>query len=170
MRQLDYISAITSIVAIVISFFTFGWTVYRDAIRKPKLRVHVSVRRIVQGRKNYGPYIDVEVLNLGPIPMKTSTIHLFKGGFLKRLLKRQELAFLMHDYTNPFSSKVGERMEIGDAQHFFVDYNRDCFLKDGYDELAIFDNFGRKHWAAKSDMQKLIDKYRKDFLQSHPAS
>ena len=63
-----YIPTITSVVAIAISSLTLGWTIYRDAIRKPKLRVDVAVKKIIQaGHPEDGPYVFVEALNLGPI-------------------------------------------------------------------------------------------------------
>ena len=63
-----YIPTITSVVAIAISSLTLGWTIYRDAIRKPKFRVDVAVKKIIQaGHPEDGPYVFVEALNLGPI-------------------------------------------------------------------------------------------------------
>src|SRR5215831_1395104 len=64
-----YISTITSMIAIAISSLTLGWTIYRDAIRKPKLRVQVAVKKIVRrGSTAEGPWLFIEALNLGPIP------------------------------------------------------------------------------------------------------
>jgi hypothetical protein len=65
----SYIPTIASVLAIAISSLTLGWSIYRDAIRKPKFRVDIAVKKIVQaGHDHDGPYIFVEALNLGPIP------------------------------------------------------------------------------------------------------
>lgn len=50
------VPTITSILAICISSTTLGWTIYRDAIRKPKFRVDVGVKKIMQaGEVPEGP-------------------------------------------------------------------------------------------------------------------
>jgi hypothetical protein len=57
----DYVPTITSILAIAISSLTLGWTVYRDAIRKPKFKVQIGVRKIIQkGLEPEGPFVFVE--------------------------------------------------------------------------------------------------------------
>jgi hypothetical protein len=61
------ISTVTSVIAIAISSVTLGWTIYRDAIRKPKFKIDVAVKRIVQrGHPEEGPYLFIEALNVGP--------------------------------------------------------------------------------------------------------
>ncbi len=59
----SYIPTITSVLAIAISSLTLGWTIYRDAIRKPKFRIDIAVKKIVQaGHDHDGPYVFVEAL------------------------------------------------------------------------------------------------------------
>lgn len=61
-----YIPTVTSILAIAISSITLGWTIYRNAIRKPKFKVDVGIKKIAQaGRNPEGPLIFVEAINIG---------------------------------------------------------------------------------------------------------
>ena len=85
-----YIPTITSVVAIAISSLTLGWTIYRDAIRKPKFRVDVAVKKIIQaGHPEDGPYVFVEALNLGPIANRIGLTFLRKSWIKRRLIDRK---------------------------------------------------------------------------------
>ena len=80
----NFLPTITSILAIAISSLTLGWTIYRDAIRRPKFRVDIAVKKIVQqGHPPDGPYVFVEALNMGPIPNRIGLTFLRKN-WIKR--------------------------------------------------------------------------------------
>jgi hypothetical protein len=81
----NYIPIVTSILAIAISSLTLGWTIYRDAIRKPKFRVDIAVKKIIRaGSPQDGPYVFVEALNVGPIPNRIGLTFLQKN-WIKRV-------------------------------------------------------------------------------------
>jgi hypothetical protein len=53
-----YVTTIVSVVAIALSSITLGWTIYKDAIRKPKFRMSIAVKHIVRaGQPADGPHI-----------------------------------------------------------------------------------------------------------------
>jgi len=84
------VSLIVSVMAIFISSITLGWTIYRDAIRKPKFRVNMAIKTIHQkGRPKEGPLLFIEALNMGPIPNKISITFAKKSWFKRRLWNRE---------------------------------------------------------------------------------
>ncbi len=91
-----------------------GWTIYRDAIQKPKFRVSVAIKSIVQrGRKPVGPDIFVEALNLGPIANRFGIVVLRESWWKRRANPRQR-GFLYPDNQHMGTSPAAERIEVGD--------------------------------------------------------
>jgi hypothetical protein len=161
----SYIPMITSVLAIAISSLTLGWTIYRDAIRKPKFRVDIAVKKIVQaGHDHDGPYVFVEALNLGPIPNRIGLTFLRKNWIRRRILDRKHgSAMLYPDYHHWATTKASTRLEIGDHANFVFPYNKEAFLKDNYSQVGVADGFGRIHWASRRDLRKARQKHRRDF-------
>ena len=118
----SYVPTITSMLAIAISSLTLGWTIYRDAIRKPKFRVDIAVKKIVQaGHDHDGPYIFVVALNLGPIPNRIDLTFLRKNWIRRRILDRRHgSAMLYPDYHHWATTKASTRLEIGDQANFCI--------------------------------------------------
>jgi hypothetical protein len=161
----SYIPTIASVLAIAISSLTLGWTIHRDAIRKPKLRVDIAVKKIVQaGHDHDGPYIFVEALNLGPTPNRIGLTFLRKNWIRRRILDRRHgSAMLYPDYHHWATTKASTRLEMGDQANFVFPYNKESFLKDNFSQVGVADGFGRIHWASRRDLRKARKKYRTDF-------
>lgn len=160
-----YISTITSVIAIAVSSLTLGWTIYRDAIRKPKLRVDVAVKKLVQkDRQPEGPYLFVEALNMGPIPNRVGLTFARKSWIKRRLLERKTgTAMIYPDFGHWAATKASTRLEVGDVANFIFPYGVDMFLKEDFVQMGVADGFGRVHWSSKADMRKAQERYRKDF-------
>jgi hypothetical protein len=161
----NYIPIITSVLAIAISSLTLGWTIYRDAIRKPKFRVDIAVKKIIQaGSSPDGPYVFVEALNMGPIPNRIGLTFLRKNWIKRRLLDRKHGGAMVYpDYLHWATTKASTRLEVGDQANFVFPYNKDSFLKDDFLRVGVADGFGRMHWSSRRDFRKARDKYQKDF-------
>jgi hypothetical protein len=161
----NYLPTMTSILALAISSLTLGWTIYRDAIRKPKFRVDIAVKKIVQqGHPPDGPYVFVEALNMGPIPNRIGLTFLRKNWIKRRLWDRKHgSAMLYPDYHHWATTKASSRLEVGDQANFVFPYDKDSFLKDDYLRIGVSDGFGRTHWSSKRDFRLARNKYRKDF-------
>src|SRR5262249_33412618 len=112
----NYVSTITSVLAICISSLTLGWTIYRDAIKKPKFRVTIAVKRIVQaGRGEEGPYVFVEALNIGPIPNRIGLTFARKNWIKRRFLDRESgSAMIYPDFHHWAATKASTKLEVGD--------------------------------------------------------
>ena len=161
----SYIPTITSMLAIAISSLTLGWTIYRDAVRKPKFRIDIAIKKIVQaGHDHDGPYVFVEALNLGPIPNRIGLTFLRKNWIKRRILDRKNgSAMLYPDYHHWATTKASTRLEVGDQANFVFPYNKDSFLKADFSQVGVADGFGRIHWASRGDFRKARDKYQNDF-------
>jgi hypothetical protein len=168
----SYIPTITSVLAIAISSLTLGWTIYRDAIRKPKFRVDIAVKKIVQaGRQPDGPYVFVEALNVGPIPNRIGLTFLRKSWIKRRLLDRKHGSAMVYpDYHHWATTKASTRLEVGDQANFVFPYERESFLKENFSQVGVADGFGQIHWASRRDLRRAQEKYRKDFPEGTQAS
>jgi len=160
-----YISMVTSVIAIAISSLTLGWTIYRDAIRKPKFRVDVAVKKLVQkDRQPEGPYLFIEALNVGPIPNRVGLTFARKSWIKRRLLERKTgTAMIYPDFGHWAATKASTRLEVGDVANFIFPYGPDTFLKDEFSQVGVSDGFGQIHWSSRGDWQKVQERYRKDF-------
>jgi len=155
----DYIVAITAIISIAISAGTLGWTVYRDAIQKPKFRVSAAFTSfVVHGMDPDGPYIVIEALNLGPIPNRLGLVWL-RPSWFSRKVRGKTSANVMADHSHFATTQAGSRIEVGDKGVFVIPITDDCFLNHDFAEVGVSDGFGRIHWAPKRDMNKLKRRY-----------
>jgi hypothetical protein len=167
----NYISTIASILAIAISSLTLGWTIYRDAIRKPKLKVGVGIKNVVQaGQDPDGPFIIVEALNMGHIPNRVGLTFIRKGWLRRRIFDRKHGSSMVYpDYNHRVATPASTRLEIGDQANFIFPYDRECFLKDNFLQVGVADGFGQIHWASRRDFRRARKRYQKDFLDSAPS-
>lgn len=163
----ELIPLITSAIAILISSLTLGWTIYRDAVRKPRLRVTIGIRSILQdGLPADGPHILVESLNIGPIPNRTGATHLRKGWLNRRIDPDNSYAFVIADYRHWACSKAGDRLEVGDAARFIFGYNEKCFLKDDYIQVGIADGYGMVHWTSRKNYKAIKTRFLREFTDA----
>lgn len=165
------VPTITSILALAISSLTLGWTVYRDAIRRPKFKVAIGVKRIIQaGHPSDGPFVSVEALNIGPIPNRIGLTFVRKNWLKRTLLDRDRgRAMLYPDYGHWATTPASTRLEVGDQANFIFPYTSDCFLKDDFSQVGVADGFGRVHWVSRRNFRNARLKYRKDFHSASPA-
>jgi len=161
----NYFSTVTSVLAIMISSLTLGWTIFRDAIRKPKFKVEVAVKRIVQkGSATEGPYLFIEALNMGPIPNRVGLTFIRKNWIMRRFLDREQgSAMIYPDFGNRATTHSATRLEVGDQASFVFPYDKDSFLKENFIQVGVSDGFGRVHWSSRRDFRKVQEKYQKDF-------
>jgi hypothetical protein len=160
-----YLSTITSTLAIMISSLTLGWTIYRDAIRKPKLRIDVAVKKIMQkDQPTEGPFLFVEALNMGPIPNRIGLTFVRKNWIRRRLIDRATgHAMIYPDFSHRAATRSSTRLEVGDQATFVFPYNKESFLRNSYIQIGVADGFGRIHWSSRRDFRKAQKRYRKDF-------
>ena len=164
--QLD-ITLIIAIIAICISFFTAGWTVYRDIFQRPKFKVSIAIKSIHQaGREPIGPDIYIEALIIGPIPNRLGVIFCQKTWFQRRLDQSKGMAFISSDYAHSAATSPTDRIEVGDTGTRILPYDIDCFLSEDWARVGIKDGYGRTHWAPKKQLLNVREKYQRDMLSN----
>jgi hypothetical protein len=165
----DTITALTAIASIFISALTFGWTIYRDVVQKPRFRASAAIKTIVQqGREPDGPYLFVEALNLGPIANRLGLVLLRPGWWSRKMprwLSRKDNRWaggvVMADHAHPATTQAGKRLEVGDQGTFVIPMRSGGFLDEkDWMQIGVSDGFGRMHWAPRSDVKALRKRYR----------
>jgi hypothetical protein len=161
----NYVSTITSVLAICISSLTLGWTIYRDAIKKPTFRVSVAIKRILQaGRGEEGPYVFIEALNTGPIPNRIGLTFARKNWLTRRFLERDHGSAMVYpDFKHWAATKASTKLEVGDQANFIFPYNGNSFLRENFCQIGVADGFGRIHWGSKAEFREVRDKFLRDF-------
>lgn len=160
MASANWLAETLSIIAIAISMFTLGWTVYRD-VRRPKFKISISISRIVaQGASASDRFVSLNALNLGPIPNKVNMPYATKSWIRRKILRDSwPHAVIVPDYSHPATSNEQQRMsrlEIGDSITFAFPLNEESFLSNSeYTRVGVTDGFGRAHFAPRSQLKKL---------------
>jgi hypothetical protein len=159
------VSTIASLIAIALSSATLGWTVYKDAIRRPRFRMSVAVKTVVQhGRPADGPHIFLEALNLGPIPNRIGAPFARKSWLTRRFIDREKSqCFIYPNFAHLAATPAATRVEVGDAATFVFPFTPECFLDDGFKQIGMTDGFGTIHWAPRRQLRKVQEAYRKAF-------
>jgi len=161
----SYVPTVTSIFAIAISSVTLGWTIYRDAIRKPKFKVDIGIKKIVQaGQPSEAPFVSVEAINLGPIPNRIGLTFGRKNWMKRRFFDRHHGSAMVYpDYGHRIATPASTRLEVGDQATFIFPYDKDSFLKHNFIQIGVADGFGRIHWSSRRDFRRARERYKKDF-------
>ena len=161
------LAILISIFSVILAAISLGWNIYRDVVLKPKVVVDFAVKNIVGTGIEVSPdYIGITATNHGPGPVNLNTVVLRDSSLWKRITKNQKFAVLMNDYENPYSSKIPQKLEVGESLSLFVNYDKDCFLKEQFTQLGISDSFGRTNWAPKKRMGELRNNWSNKFSEN----
>jgi hypothetical protein len=152
---------IISLLALFVSIFALGWNFYRDVILKPRLRVRVQISEIIQPGRNLGSYIDISATNFGPGSIICTSLVARKKFFWGFFWKKPVYYFITRDYTNPLSSDLPKRLEIGERLSLLFHLKEDAFLTNDITHIGITDSFSRVHWNSRKNTGQV----RKDFFR-----
>lgn len=153
-------------IALIVSSLTLGWTIYRDAIQKPKFRVSIAIKTIFQhGHEPDGPYIFVDALNLGPLPNRVSMICIRKSWINRILHPDDSNAVITPDWRHWANTAAGTRLDVGDTAQFVIPFDRDAFLKENFIDIGVSDGYGRIHWAKRKQLRVAKKRYRMRFIE-----
>lgn len=157
------ITVVIAIVSLIFSAGTLGWTIYRDAIQKPRFRTSVAIKTIVQrDQLPDGPHIFVEALNLGPIPNRIGLVWV-RPGWLTRRLKGAGAGMVYPDFAHRAATTPTSKIEVGDAATFVIPYGPECFLRHRIVDVGVTDGFGRTHWAPRKQVRKAREQFKTRF-------
>ena len=165
MSDYEKLAILISIFAIATSFLALGWNIYRDVILKARLKVRLGISFIMHGEYQSPSKLSIDATNFGPNKIICSGIHAENAPLWRRVSRKVEYAVIIHDYNDPYSSKLPCELDVGEKCNLFLSFDKDCFLSKPFTHVGIYDTFGRTHWAPKKDFNKLRKEYKKRFAQ-----
>ncbi len=166
MTDYEKLAILISIFAIATSFLALGWNIYRDVVLKPRLKVRLSLSFIIQAEYQSPSKISIEATNFGPNKIICSSIHAKIAPLQRRMSRKVKYAIIIHDYKDPYCSKLPCELKVGEKCNLFLPFDKDCFLSEPFTHVGISDTFGRTHWAPKKNVTKLRKEYKEKFGQN----
>ncbi len=165
-----------SILALIASFLSLGWNIYRDVVLKPRLKVAFGINTILREGEEHRlsqagpPFLQLEVTNHGPGELVCTGAIAKTGSFIRSLFAEFPYRFILPDYEHPLCSRLRSRIAVGDKVSIIFPYNQECFLANVPKRIGISDSFGRTHWAPRRELKRAHRQYRKDFGTSRVAT
>ena len=148
----------------LIATFSLGWNIYKDVILKPKIKVSFKVISFVHDSpKGEAPVIHLKAVNMGPGQITTCMPTSKSTSLRKKITRKTQYWNISPDFSHPLSSKLPHRLEMAESTNLFFPYKEDCFLKNKFTHIGIYDSFSKYHWAAKEDLEAAQKQYRNDF-------
>ncbi len=157
------IAIILSSVSLVMALISLLWNIYKEVLLRPRSSVVCGVSYINNGNKEFGPFIDLKLTNKGPGKIILTNIVVHNGGILRRLLRTQTKAAVMYDYTNGCNPRMPTEVTQYQSTTQYLDFNQECFLKDGATRFGFIDSLCRYHWAKRRYLRRLLAAYKRDF-------
>src|SRR5438876_7327122 len=123
-----------SILALIASFFSLGWNIYRDVVLKPRLKVTFGIKSILAEREEHrlsqvGPtLLWLEGTNHGPGEIVCMGAVAKTESFIRSLFAKFPYGFIVPDHAHPYCSRLPCRVAVGDKVSIIVPYNEECFL------------------------------------------
>jgi len=155
---------IVSIFSVLIASLSLGWNIYRDIILKAKVDVSFAIVTMIHETLPHRPqYLNLKVTNFGPGVVTVSTICVREVSLWKRIRKKIQYAIITPDYTNPLSTRLPAKLEVGDKAEILLPYDKDCFLSSSFTDVGVNDYYGRTHWAPREHLKKAYATWRKNF-------
>lgn len=151
--------------ALVISVFSLGWNVYRDVIRKPKLRVSFGIKRIATNGKLGDELISLSGTNCGPGEICCTGVVIAKDSIGRRLKGQWRLGFGVPDFDNPVCHKLPRRIDMAEEVSLVFPLKAECVLSYRPSRIGISDSFGRTHWAPNAETREAVAVFVKKFPQ-----
>jgi hypothetical protein len=153
-----------SILSITIAAVSLGWNIYRDVILKPRVKISVHQITLAQeGNPRRPKYVRIRATNFGPGVTTLSMVEMKNSSWWKRILRQEEFAEVIYDYTNPLSGKLPQKLGVGEQLNLLFPYDKDCLLQNGWSHVGIMEYFGKVHWARCDEVTKANEKWRMDF-------
>lgn len=151
--------------ALVISAFSLGWNVYRDVIRKPKLRVSFGIKRIASNGQLGDELISLSGTNCGPGEICCTGVVITKDSIARRLKRQWRLGFGVPDFSHPMCHKLPRRIDMAEEVNLVFPLSAECVLAYRPSRIGISDSFGRVHWASERETREAVATFVKKYPQ-----
>ncbi len=83
------------------------------------------------------------------------------------LLRKYEGGFLIHDYENPLSGQLPQRLEVGENIDLLFPLDDKCLLTQTITHIGIRDSFDRVHWASHKDVKEAIKLFKEKYINTN---
>ncbi len=166
MDEYEKFAILISILSIAIATLALGWNIYRDVILKPKLKVRFRISRIIHGEYKSPSKLSISATNFGPGKIKCNGIDMKYTPIWMKILRKGKYATIIHDYNDPYSTKLPCELDVGDTCRLFLPFDKDCFLAEPCTHIGVCDTFDRIHWAPKKDLKKAKKEYYEKFRKN----
>ena len=158
-----------SLLALIVSFANLWWNMYRELALRGRLRVDFGVKEIIQaGCRQAVTRVVVSATNWGPGVVTVSMIAYKEASLWRRLLRRVKIGVIIWDYTDALSSRLPQKLEVGDTVNLTLKYGPEFKLNPGVTHVGLNDSFGRSHWAPICDIRRFRRDYQENFPEQRP--
>lgn len=148
----------------IIALFGLAWKIYKDLVLKPRIKVRFRVMTLVSPMSQETPTkLFISAINFGPGKIRLNGPFWLKK---KKFLRKTKHAVLIHNYIDPLSARFPCELEVGEEKEFFLQFDKNCFLKEQYTHIGVKDSFGRIHWAPKKHFKEVKKTYKKWFEEN----
>jgi hypothetical protein len=155
------IALLISLGSMLVAATSLGWNVYRDVIRKPKLRITLLVGGIIFSQEKHAERVVVTITNFGPGKTEAKMLQLRKSSFWRRLFRQQEYAALLHDWEDSLSGRLPVSLDIGEKVDLTFRFTPNLFLTHDFTQIGISDPFGKVYWCKRLDFRRAQESYKK---------
>jgi len=143
-----------SMFALLVGGANLGWNIYKEIALKARLRLRFNLLGI--HHETFAEPISrfvFSVTNLGPGKLKINMIQLRQVSLLRKILRKEKCAVLIHDYEHPLGGKLPYTLEVGEGMDLTFPTDIE-FMTKPFTHIGISDSFGRIHWARPKFMKK----------------
>lgn len=147
---LIYVPLVISSLSFLVSIGAFFWSVYRDIILKPKMRVRIQILEEAFGKEE--PRVILSIVNHGPGRVKYNLLLMKRvsARLWDRVRRRNTKYFAIDKPT------ITGDLERGDRSDHVLPF---AIPTVDFTHLGVQDTFGRTHWAPKRDIRDLRKTY-----------
>jgi len=158
------LSFIISTFSLFVAALALGWNIYRDVIFKARIKVDIGVNVLISpGIEGKPKYIVLTITNFGPGDINLSMIQMKNAPLWRRILRKTQYAIIIHDYKNPLSAKLPNKLSVGDRINLLLPHDEKSFLGEPCTHIGISDYFGRTHWVPGKRLKGAKKAFKKDF-------
>jgi hypothetical protein len=157
------LAILISLVSLLVAAFSLLWSVYKDIVLKPRLKVRFSVQKVVGGPLQSYDVLTFSATNFGPGKIRCEMLQLKSESLWRKFINKRREAVLLNDNTNPYATKLPCILDVTERGNFFIPFNESCFLNEQFTHIGVSDSYGRVHWTPKKQVDEAKKIFRKEF-------
>lgn len=132
------------------------WSVYRDVGLRPRVKVSLSIRRIIGNGQVSEELLTIIATNHGPGPIRLEMIVFRQKKWWHGLARNFVGGIINQDHTNPNSGQLPKNLEPG-GEPLILLLPFPGGLRDIPDvtHIGLSDSYGRNLWAARQSLREV---------------